>query len=317
MISNGLMPGQPPSGSPPAFFYPAKLPSPDKLVNNQIRYVTYGGLDVKGTDFPSPEIVFGKWTDGYKCTLVKSKETPLCGNGLPDEYNGIDFDMEGANNKSGLYYNSGKVDPDTGLLSDLSHLVDFIERIKDYSEVHFPKQILYFQLTVAGNMWHGVGDGWKKYTSPSLPLEVVEQNIQHFDYLALMLYGEHDDPSLTCNGGTSSTTPYGDWCISDEMTSEWIKATPSKDCNSKANNMSKGCGTSQYLNDWIKSEKIPKHKIILGMASDTPNKQVDIFSNIVKTYKLAGISFWEPGSSSSGADGDAMVNQAVKNLLSN
>ena len=28
------------------------------------------------------------------------------------------------------------------------------------------------------------------------------------------------------------------------------------------------------------------------MAFDTPTKQVDIFSDIVKKYNLAGISFW-------------------------
>ena len=172
-------------------------------------------------------------------------------------------------------------------------------------------------------MWHGVGDdGWKKYTSPSLPLEVVEQNIQHFDYLALMLYGMYDNPDggKTCNGCEKecpTNIPYGDWCIPDEMKSDWIDAEANDNCSSSTNNKSIGCGTSQYLKDWIKSKKIPNNKIILGMAFDTPTKQVDIFSDIVKKYNLAGISFWTPGAPASGADGDAMVNQAVKNLLSN
>ena len=66
MISNGLMAGTP--GGPQAFFYPAGSPLPSELAHYKIRYVTYGGMGVGGREFPSLNIVFGKWINGYNCT---------------------------------------------------------------------------------------------------------------------------------------------------------------------------------------------------------------------------------------------------------
>ena len=281
MITNGLMQG-------PEFYLPAASPDPSAFKSAYYRFATYGGDMVPGHKFPDIDYVFTPWANANNCGPYKWE--PPCGNGLHDEYNGIDFDMEGPGKGNGLAYTSG-------IPTNLDALVDFIGKVKSHPKAK-GKQ-LYFQITINGNFHNGEGNG----RTPGITPTMLSKYISHFDFVALMLYGAKME---YCDGGETDLTPYGDWCVNN-MTPDWIDEPKSSSCNKPDQNKAKGCGTSQYMKDWIKSA-IPNNKLVLCMAKDATSAQVKLYSDIVKHYNLAGIAFWKGIS-------EGPVNTAVSTLL--
>jgi hypothetical protein len=167
-------------------------------------------------------------------------------------------------------------------------IVAFIKAVRFYAKQNnYP--VPYFQLTVNGNIHNSkIKD---HPDTPSYDVSDIAKVQDNFDFIALMLYGGKES---TCNGCTvCDNVPYGDWCVPGKMNANWVDQDSNNDCSTKSKNNTEGCGTSQYIRDWLINPDIDKTKIILGMADDSTSNQVKIFSQIVENHNLAGISFWK------------------------
>merc|ERR1719313_274924 len=92
-----------------------------------------------------------------------------CGMGLGGDYNGLDFDMEDL-----LYTQSG-------LPGSLDGAIDWLTQVRQYAQDN-GKGKVHAMLTILGNPYNSAENF-------AVKVETVKQYIEHFDYVALMLYG--------------------------------------------------------------------------------------------------------------------------------
>ena len=247
-----------------------------------------GGLD-RGTSCPPKT----KPCDRDCCYWPGKGKNSKCTNIWSTPFNGIDFDMEGKGGE-GLPY-ATFTDPITGTIHKPTSQKPF-EAIRAFTKAvrFYAKQnnypVPYFQLTVNGNIHDHKINNSPRPETPSYDVSDIVKVQDNFDFIALMLYGGKES---LCKGGTGDNVPYGGWCIPDNMQPSWVDSKNKTTCVTKEENNTEGCGTSQYIRDWLINPDIDKTKIILGMADDSTSNQVKIFSQIVENHNLAGISFWK------------------------
>lgn len=287
MISAGLMDANKGFYQPPG-----KINFP---LTTKYRFITYGGEGVGNNKFPSMDFLFAKWVNPWNCTTssIRKSWQHKCGSGLGSTFNGIDFDMEGKGGE-GLPY-ATFTDPITGT-KHIPTTQEPFEAIRAFTKAvrFYAKQnnypVPYFQLTVNGNIHDHKINNSPRPETPSYDVSDIVKVQDNFDFIALMLYGGKES---LCKGGTGDNVPYGGWCIPDNMQPSWVDSKNKTTCVTKEENKTEGCGTSQYIRDWLINPDIDKTKIILGMADDSTSNQVKIFSQIVENHNLAGISFWK------------------------